>query len=1076
MPPIQEGYEAVLYEFDTVTKTYSTSSRALSLARQPDLRRTFRVKYDTCLLKLNNEVGGDPVKKQDRIEVRENGVLVFHGLVVRQPKITHTSRGAFVDVEAASLPFLLWKKATRDWNLAQGSDVDAIKNLLLRNRSQSYPFESNAEIQSMSNTFRDEGFLRLAGTPGSYPASGTAVLATMPTIGAIQTATLTADSVLGTTLDIVEAFLSAASIDAGASTAGMFDAFYGLVRLPDRTTVTVEPFDGAGALQEGQNVVVRNGKLTLSSYLIQQDFEATNPVIYPSTASFGVQGTLSPNSAGTGGNKVSFQWTDGLWYLIVPNSGTHRLNVAGTGIESASPTNLHTFLSLPAQPAVWHVTGIQLIGGVPYLWMPGGSSQTPTGVQAWKWVEANTRWERDATQDFSGLFNGSDSIYGYWVSRGLAPGYLERLNWLIRAPASSSPGRSDGNTDALALSFDADLGYAHIKFDASQGGSAQATLGQSVTGAPPFNGGNRGAELRPPNLTASTSVPSPGSTGFFKHALRRGDKCIIHGVGTNDYYPINLGTYTTTGVGTGHGQVLDKSAYAYVPELLRRGTVQFDIWGQAGATVIFSNASFSIRLRSDGTIERLVSGQFTAGESLKAWAVIPGATYNMNAWNTVKLEIDTQANDPSAWLTRIHVNSVDYGTFGRTTWTQSNGVPETQADEYGSGTLGLVVFLGPSPLFTINIDNLEVWPGIGAPSGTTGYAVIKPVTHALPVHRLQLGATTSIPGVASITFEASVDNGVSWRTVTPNGSTYTDFPVPGTQVLIRVTLNTTDPAQAPTVDEYTLTAANGYLLNTNATMQTINLGNGVVVGEQISIASDSVVSLPQGTSISWFVSSNGGANFFTHPGPGSSITIPLAQRGTDIRIRAVLKTTNQANTPRIDYLHVVVSSAGAVGVSYELSRDDGATYHAVTPGTPFSWAAFPNQSPKNRLRARITLTSSNPNATPKVNQVDVQATTEGLTYVRLGAEPSEVVVKEASFPIRYFYQNCGRALEDLVRATGAESWWRLDPLTGIYYLNYNVARPSGSPGGSVGGTIRSLEGSKDALKYADRFILVGRSS
>lgn len=1103
--PIERGWRATVYPYN------GSASRDLPLARKPDLRPTFRVKYDSAVLRLNNEAGGRLVSKKDRVQVFLDGVMVLHGFVVSQPESPQGMQGNEVQALVFSIPFLLWKKLTRDWSFDNVSDLSVIKSLLGLESSRYYPVEDNFEFLTRSNVEVKGGSLQLIGVPGTYPPTGVATTPVLQTPFDILTAYVEASVASSDSVIFADQLVTNAKIDGGLTTA-LWDQALEAVRMPDASRIDAEPFDSGVNLASQQNAAVDAGSLKLTGALRDDGFETAIPpalgyaaVSWPHDQAFGGSQIFNMaedvgNSgdhwnapfAGNGPCIQKFLWADDE-YLIEKEYTTgfkyYRWSNVSKDLVAASAGDQTMLAAVRASVVPGTVTSVGSGG-----WVRNGRN----AVVAWRqdladvmrilrYNPGTSAWENETISGMPGTY----SVYHccvYWQSQKTPNRayilfrhranntyhlyYLDDASTaLVAAGTFTNPlpaaGWGDGSKYLeeflckvagnfyMMASWGTGSAFSGQPANRDQGYNIVEIREDSFDTAIPLDS----VSLGPARARVNVPFGSEDKVALFRITVYNGANAVNDWTTKHRVSAIERGV-----VGAGHGQSLltvgqsgnsTNRTMKYVATApiggitTRSGTAQFDVYRDAGFGTGFSlgvphvaqgKAGFKFRVTSAGVFERKNSGG--------VWVGLPtAAILAADTWAEVRMEW-VAFGDPSTWTCKFILDGVDKGTFEASDQAAGTHAGSGEWGPWGGLSLGLkdteTTWFNKAAY-----DDLLVYPGTGAISVLTGNAVVKHAATATRPHRVYIQPMDVKPGTSTIVYEFSPDGGTTWYPVTPttNPAAPNWAYIPsgsGTTPRVRVTLNAQDAGNRPTVQSYNLYVADGYFVGTKR-YQSTNLGNGLVLGEQITLDIGTHVQLPSGTSIAWFVSSNGGVNF-TAVMPGGTALIPVGQRGTDIRVRADLTTTVQANTPTIFAVSLLVGTpAGTVAVSLAVSRNAGLNWHAITSGTTIDMTAFDTEVGRKQFQIRATLTTTSNAKTPLLFNVNARLTLAGYNYIRPGSEPAEMAQWEANFPIKYFYAKCGPALADLVEKTGRDAWWRLDPLTGIYYFHYNTPRPGFFP-------------------------------
>lgn len=263
--PLEQGY--------TVYHTPASGSRRkVFLVGEPDLRRSFGAKYDTCVFKADQSLGDAGFAVKDRVEVFEDGVLVLNGLIVNKPGEEYGPTSASVEVMVASMPYILWKKTTREKSFDE-DDIRVLKNFFQKEGGKGFDLEDLDEFEATSKVAAVDGRLQLAKVDATtFHASGH-VESEVFELGA----EIDAVTVEGTPEDHLSRsktllFEDEENIDEDASDVEQ-DPFEDVARLPDRTETNTHEMTDDSETVDVENVKFEDGQLQIAGNLFSDNFE-----------------------------------------------------------------------------------------------------------------------------------------------------------------------------------------------------------------------------------------------------------------------------------------------------------------------------------------------------------------------------------------------------------------------------------------------------------------------------------------------------------------------------------------------------------------------------------------------------------------------------------------------------------------------------------------------------------------------------------------------------------------------------------------------------------------------------------
>ena len=346
-----------------------------------------------------------------------------------------------------------------------------------------------------------------------------------------------------------------------------------------------------------------------------------------------------------------------------------------------------------------------------------------------------------------------------------------------------------------------------------------------------------------------------------------------------------------------------------------------------------------------------------------------------NATNQVRL--DATANLPAGTGIAYHVSA-----DGGTTWDAvAPGVLSTLSHS-GTQLMARATLTGTNTAAPELLDwSLEV-PGYT--SGRYVYSTVQ--NYATAVSNLTLNVTEERPAGTGITYAVSTDGGLAWQAVTPG--TTVALTTPGTQLVMRALLSTTDPNLTPRLLDYAMET------NVDTSGRQLVTSPIVLGSTATAVRLTTTEDRPAGTGITYEVSADGGVSW-TAVTPGA--TVALGTPGSQLVMRATFTSSDPQHitAPRLldyqletyDYansqqwvsttqtlanatdqvrLNVSQSVPAGTGIAYEVSLNGGTTWEAVTPGVLSTLGHTGNQ-----LKVRALMTG-NGSTTPQLLDYSVE--------------------------------------------------------------------------------------------------------
>lgn len=405
-----------------------------------------------------------------------------------------------------------------------------------------------------------------------------------------------------------------------------------------------------------------------------------------------------------------------------------------------------------------------------------------------------------------------------------------------------------------------------------------------------------------------------------------------------------------------------------------------------GTSAIFGSAGSSVGLRAT-----LTSNGESTPQLLDYTLEVPGYVTGKYLYSTVQNQATPITNVTfNANATTPASTSIGYevSTDGGTTWQAiTSGV--NQAVTSGTQLVFRALLQTTDPAQTPTLHDYSFATNVDQ----SGKQLVSTVTTTTqPVRYLRLGVTESKPASTNITYQLSNDGGTTWVAATPG--TIVDMGTWGTQLRMRATFSTTDPTRVavPKLLDYQIESQDyAPTQQFQSTVRTL-----INPATQVRLAANATT--PAGTSITYYASGDGGANWDAiTPGVVSNLT---TSAGTQLVFKAVMNTNGQATPVLSDYtlevpgyaapkyvystnhvygtpitnvnLAVTANTPAGTGMTYQVSGDGGTTWQTVTAG-----ANTVLSSPTTQLAFRAKLDTTDPNYTPQL--LDYALTTNANT-------------------------------------------------------------------------------------------------
>lgn len=1061
----QQGYAVTIYPYS------GGAPMSPRVVGTPKLKRQFSATYDGLGINLDDEQRGLAISVRDRLELYEDGVPVFNGYVITLPKVQDTPSGSRFELACASAPYILWKKLTRDWHFTTKRDLDVIKSLFLETFDGDYALTTVAASLEASSTNVDiiSGRLQLKhATPTTFLHPGSARTKTVEMATSIKSVVLNGAAATQRTRDAVLAFADLAMVDGHDSTLQyvqapstvQFEPPYAWLRVPDRLTTHAESFDDASVLNVPDNVIILDGSLVVAGATLNDGFEdETGPRLSRTVGGGSTTTVGNAVLAGASANAASYAYmfptTGDEIALIYASTTSGTTSIKGSRYNART----HTFATSTILVAgnLTFLAAFPYNGGI-YVQYQDSGSVLRTAVIVWDSAGAlSASVLATAIPTQSNICNYAGSLYSLasgstttkydpgtntWVSVtnpfGTLPSYYSYSSFEETAPVLFTRTLPANGFSISPIVFDGRAWLTTAATYQVTDGSALIDTNSPLICIRPTTGGVHASFLRnngsgPYDAWVArfetTSPFQPVGTGQGNFSLRCPNlsRAVASGKGRT-----NLGTYSFQyywdGTHTGNFTAADGS---YVFRVTAAGALQ---WQNAAGT----------------------------------WTSL-ATSLGSAQWSEIRILVDDSNASSSSWSARVFVRGIDNGTITPRYTT--------------SGQVGGMVFGDPTDANQdFSIDAVLFWASLSALSNVVGSATLDVFAVSYNVRRAYLQLTKTQPAGTAVIFEVSLDAGATWKTMpeTSNPATpawmYWDAGQ-GPNVTVRITLQGTTPTALPSVQAFSLVLANGYSTTPNYLLQTVNFGDADTVGATIQIHAQgdgTNVNVPAGTSITYKVTSDGGAHWQTHPGPGNTITVPPAERGNDIRLQAFLSTTDATKTPAILALKVTwAEPAASTTLTPMVSRDGGATWHTVTLGAAFDFTPYASESPQNVLAFRFDIDTSDVSASPAISGITYVATLDPLPFIRFGTEAAgEVAVSLDPYPLDTYNEEIGPLLLRIIDNLQVDAWWVLDTGTKTYTLHYNVARPAG-PTGRLGTEVLKVESRVDGQAAADSVVVGG---
>lgn len=324
-------------------------------------------------------------------------------------------------------------------------------------------------------------------------------------------------------------------------------------------------------------------------------------------------------------------------------------------------------------------------------------------------------------------------------------------------------------------------------------------------------------------------------------------------------------------------------------------------------------------------------------------------TQNLPAGTGIAYEVSIDGG--TSWMAITPGSTLD---LGATTTTQVQlRATFTSTDRYYTPTLSDYALTGT----TVGYPTTSEWYSTASNPGYT-------------VQNVTLNVTENNDLNSSIAYEISTDGGTTWESITP-GSTL-NLANPGSNLVLKAILSSTDPASTPRLLDYTLTTD----VYDSSSQWVSSLITTPYDATAVKITA--LETKPAGTDITYEVSTDNGSTW-------TSVTngvITNVTAGSNLRIRATLTTTDPNVTARLEdiqletydydtsdtFLSTVTTTStltnqvrlqaaenlgAGTDILYEVTNDGGTTWIAVNPGDTATFGTL-----DNRIAMRATLTGT----------------------------------------------------------------------------------------------------------------------
>lgn len=467
------------------------------------------------------------------------------------------------------------------------------------------------------------------------------------------------------------------------------------------------------------------------------------------------------------------------------------------------------------------------------------------------------------------------------------------------------------------------------------------------------------------------------------------------------------------------------------------GTLELQVKWESGDSAAFALAAddasaghddtpiFALRVNDDGRV------QYSTDDELpRQWDELPVPTILTSGWTTIRLKWDTTSGSLADWTCTVQVGGTGMGDISPRTRVDPSLHQKIDTLLLGSEVTGQVTgeFL---------FDEFHQWNGHADSPDSSGTWTADLITDPAAHHGYAFSPTQTIPSGASITWEYSRDDGASWQSLdTTGGDVWLDKD--SDKLKIRATLSAPDFTSVPEVSTATLTRYYQYATGVK-TWQTVSLGSTFDPRKmRVSLVDDHgnpAAEVPEGTSLRIFVSPDGFTTTREISDGGTASFDPAATGAPDWRVRFKLETSpDQYKTPQVEQYKVEIIGAGEnQSITYYVSRDDGTTFHEVTPGVEFT-AFGGTESPKDRLKWKVVFTNSDPATTPRIDRLNFTVETGGgLDGIVEGTISSwgQLVT------LRTYLESFGDLLRRVEDVTGVPVHKSFDPATGDITVDWN---------------------------------------
>lgn len=202
---------------------------------------------------------------------------------------------------------------------------------------------------------------------------------------------------------------------------------------------------------------------------------------------------------------------------------------------------------------------------------------------------------------------------------------------------------------------------------------------------------------------------------------------------------------------------------------------------------------------------------------------------------------------------------------------------------------------------------------IDGPGYSTGEWFYSTVTAAgSPIYNVELAASAVTPAGTAIQYEISVDGGATWTAVSPGSNVA--LGTPGTDLVLRARLSTTDPSVTPELLDYAITTRT---YNGSAVVQSTAITTATAAD---TVRLDVAQSLGSGNGITYEISGDGGATWVAAT-PGVDVTLGAAS--SSFLVRATLDSPTGGSTPALLEYSLYTRSAAPESVDRTFRIQEG---------------------------------------------------------------------------------------------------------------------------------------------------------